>query len=74
MKVCVFGAGYVGLVTATCLAEMGNSVVCLDVDAARVALLQQGEVPIHEPGLAPLLQRNAAAGRLRFTTDAAVAV
>ena len=74
MKVCVFGAGYVGLVTAACLADMGNSVVCLDVDAARVALLQQGEVPIHEPGLAPLLQRNAAAGRLRFTTDAALAV
>jgi len=74
MKVCVFGAGYVGLVTAACLAEMGNSVVCLDVDADRVARLQQGEVPIHEPGLEPLLQRNAAAGRLRFTTDAETAV
>ena len=74
MKVCVFGAGYVGLVTAACLAEMGNSVVCLDVDAQRVARLQQGEVPIHEPGLQPLLQRNAAAGRLHFTTDAAAAV
>jgi UDPglucose 6-dehydrogenase len=74
MKVCVIGAGYVGLVTAACLAEMGNSVVCLDVDAQRVAQLQAGQVPIHEPGLEPLLQRNAAAGRLVFTTDAALAV
>ena len=74
MKVCVFGAGYVGLVTAACLSEMGNSVVCLDVDAARVARLQAGEVPIHEPGLDVLLARNAAAGRLLFTTDAAAAV
>ncbi len=74
MNVCVFGAGYVGLVTAACLAEMGNSVVCCDVDAERVTQLQRGVVPIHEPGLEPLLQRNAAAGRLRFTTEAAVAV
>jgi UDPglucose 6-dehydrogenase len=74
MKICVFGAGYVGLVTAACLADMGNSVVCLDVDAARVAGLQQGQMPIHEPGLQDLVQRNAAAGRLLFTTDAAGAV
>ena len=74
MKVCVFGAGYVGLVTAACLADMGNSVVCLDVDPARVAGLQQGHMPIHEPGLKELVQRNAAAGRLHFTTEAAMAV
>ena len=74
MKVCVLSAGYVGLVTAAGLAEMGNSVVCLDVDAQRVARLQQDEVPIHAPGLQPLLQRNAAAGRLHFTTDVAAAV
>ncbi len=74
MKVCVFGAGYVGLVTAACLAEMGNSVACLDVDPARVQGLQEGHMPIHEPGLAELVQRNAAAGRLHFTTDAAAAV
>jgi len=74
MKVCVFGAGYVGLVTAACLSEMGNSVMCLDVDEVRVARLQAGEVPIHEPGLDELLHRNAAAGRLHFTTDAAQAV
>jgi len=74
MKVCVFGAGYVGLVTAACLADMGNGVVCLDVDAARVEALQRGEIPIHEPGLGDLVTRNAAAGRLHFTTDAAAAV
>ncbi len=71
MKVSVLGAGYVGLVTAACLADMGNSVACIDVDAARVALLQGGDVPIYEPGLAELVQRNQAAGRLHFTTDAA---
>jgi len=74
MKVTVFGAGYVGLVSAACLSDMGNSVLCADVDDARVARLQAGEVPIHEPGLAELLRRNVAAGRLRFTTDAAQAV
>ena len=74
MKICVFGAGYVGLVSAACLAEMGNSVACVDVDAARVAGLNQGEIPIHEPGLSELVLRNAAAGRLHFTTDAATAV
>ena len=74
MKVSVVGAGYVGLVTAACLAEMGNSVVCLDVDAQRVAGLRQGEMPIHEPGLSELVQRNAAASRLYFTTDEALAV
>lgn len=74
MKVCVFGAGYVGLVTAACLSEMGNSVVCLDVDSQRVARLQAGEIPIHEPGLDALVARNTAAQRLHFTTDAASAV
>jgi len=74
MKICVFGAGYVGLVTAACLAEMGNSVACLDVDGQRIAALQRGEVPIHEPGLDGLIHRNAAADRLLFTTDAAAAV
>lgn len=74
MKVCVMGAGYVGLVTAACLAEMGNSVVCLDIDAARVERLQAGEMPIHEPGLAAMVQRSAQAGRLAFTLDAAHAV
>ena len=74
MKISVFGAGYVGLVTAACLSEMGNSVVCIDVDTKRVADLQQGISPIHELGLEPLLQRNAAMGRLTFTNDVAAAV
>ena len=74
MKVCIFGAGYVGLVTAACLSDMGNSVVCVDVDPGRVASLQLGQMPIHEPGLSELVIRNASAGRLRFTVDAADAV
>jgi UDPglucose 6-dehydrogenase len=73
MKVTVIGSGYVGLVTGACLAEMGNHVVCLDVDASKVAMLQRGELPIHEPGLADVVMRNAAAGRLQFTTDGAAA-
>ncbi|HSW27416.1 MAG TPA: UDP-glucose/GDP-mannose dehydrogenase family protein [Burkholderiaceae bacterium] len=74
MKITVFGSGYVGLVTGACLAEMGNHVLCLDVNAEKIALLQGGGVPIHEPGLEPLIQRNAAAGRLQFTTDVDQAV
>jgi len=71
MKVTIFGSGYVGLVTGACLAEAGNHVVCVDVDAAKVARLNQGEVPIHEPGLDALIRRNRASGRIDFTTDAA---
>ena len=74
MNVTVIGAGYVGLVTAACLADVGNEVVCLDLDPARVDLLDAGGVPIHEPGLEELMARNRAARRLRFTTDAAYAV
>ncbi len=74
MKVCVFGAGYVGLVTAACLAEMGNSVIGVDIDTDRVAQLERGLMPIHEPGLDTLVSRNLAAGRLRFTTDVALGV
>ncbi|MCX7961044.1 MAG: UDP-glucose/GDP-mannose dehydrogenase family protein [Burkholderiales bacterium] len=71
MNVSIFGTGYVGLVTGACLAEMGNRVLCVDVDAAKVAALEGGRVPIYEPGLEPLVARNRAAGRLAFTTDAA---
>ena len=74
MRLAVFGAGYVGLVTAACFAEMGNHVACVDVDADRVARLNRGEVPIHEPGLAPLLERGLAQKRIRFGTDAADAL
>jgi UDPglucose 6-dehydrogenase len=69
MRITIFGSGYVGLVTGTCLADVGNHVLCVDVDEDKIARLQQGEVPIHEPGLANLLKTNAAAGRLEFTTD-----
>jgi len=74
MKVSVIGTGYVGLVTGACLAEMGNHVVCLDVDARKIAMLRQGGIPIHEPGLEALVKRNAAGGRLQFTTDVAASV
>ncbi len=74
MKITVIGSGYVGLVSGACLAELGNDVVCLDVDPNKIALLQQGGVPIYEPGLEQLIKSNVAAGRLRFTTDAAESV
>ncbi|MCE9659463.1 MAG: UDP-glucose/GDP-mannose dehydrogenase family protein [Burkholderiales bacterium] len=69
MKVTIIGSGYVGLVTGACLADLGNEVLCLDVDAAKVAMLSEGRVPIHEPGLDDVVQRNVAAGRLRFSVD-----
>src|SRR5437763_2652838 len=74
MKITMIGTGYVGLVTGTCLAEVGNDVLCLDVDARKIATLQAGGVPIHEPGLGPMIRRNVDAGRLRFTTDIDAAV
>ncbi|MBS0579569.1 MAG: UDP-glucose/GDP-mannose dehydrogenase family protein [Proteobacteria bacterium] len=74
MRVTIFGSGYVGLVTGACLADAGNHVICVDVDAAKIERLSRGEVPIHEPGLDALIKRNAEAGRLEFTTDAKKAV
>ena len=74
MNITIFGSGYVGLVTAACFADVGNDVLCVDVDKNKIARLQQGEVPIYEPGLTELVRRNAAEGRLRFTTDAAEGV
>jgi UDPglucose 6-dehydrogenase len=75
MKVTIFGTGYVGLVTGACLAEMGNQVLCVDVDAAKVERLKHGDIPIYEPGLESIVLRNHAEGRLDFTTapEAAVA-
>lgn len=69
MKVTAIGTGYVGLVTGACLAEMGNHVLCLDVDPEKIRVLNDGEIPIHEPGLLEVVRRNVAAGRLQFTTD-----
>ena len=74
MKISVVGTGYVGLVTGACLAEMGNDVLCLDVDPRKIEILENGGIPIHEPGLDTVVARNVAAGRLHFTTDVARAV
>jgi UDPglucose 6-dehydrogenase len=70
MRVTIFGSGYVGLVTGACLADAGNHVVCVDVDAVKIERLKRGEIPIHEPGLEGLIRRNTEAGRIEFTTDA----
>ena len=74
MKITMIGTGYVGLVSGACLAEVGNDVLCYDVDARKIGVLNDGGIPIHEPGLAEMVARNRAAGRLRFTTDAAASV
>jgi UDPglucose 6-dehydrogenase len=69
MKITVIGTGYVGLVSGTCLAEVGNDVLCLDVDPEKIRILEEGGIPIYEPGLLEMVRRNVAAGRLHFTTD-----
>ena len=74
MHISVFGTGYVGLVAGACLADVGHQVTCMDVNAERIAQLNAGDVPIFEPGLSTIVTHNVAAGRLRFTTDAAQAV
>ena len=68
MEIVIVGTGYVGLVTGTCIAEMGHTVTCVDIDADKIKRLNGGVVPIYEPGLEALIDANVAAGRLRFTT------
>lgn len=74
MKITIFGSGYVGLVTGACLAEVGNDVLCVDIDANKIAMLEKGEIPIYEPGLQKLVVNNIESGRLSFTTDIAAGV
>jgi UDPglucose 6-dehydrogenase len=74
MRVAIFGTGYVGLVTGTCLAEVGHQVICVDIDQAKVDGLNSGIIPIYEPGLEPMVKANHAASRLTFTSDAAAAI
>ncbi|MDX5298340.1 MAG: UDP-glucose/GDP-mannose dehydrogenase family protein [Gammaproteobacteria bacterium] len=74
MKITIFGTGYVGLVTGACLADVGHQVLCMDVDANKIARLKEGIIPIYEPGLEPIVKHNHEAGRLQFTTDPAEAV
>jgi len=74
MKITVVGTGYVGLVSGTCMAEVGNDVLCLDLDAEKIKILEDGGIPIHEPGLLEMVRRNVAAGRLHFTTSVEKAV
>ena len=69
MKVSIIGTGYVGLVTGACLADVGNTVLCFDIDPRKIDMLESGEIPIHEPGLKEIVRANAASGRLAFTTD-----
>ena len=74
MRLTMFGTGYVGLVTGTCFAEMGNDVLCIDIDQSKVDALRRGEIPIFEPGLESMVQANTAAGRLRFDSDPAAGI
>ena len=74
MRITIFGTGYVGLVTGACLAEAGNHVVCVDIDAAKIERLKRGELPIYEPGLEGIVERTSESGRLKFTTDVAEGV
>ena len=74
MHIAVIGTGYVGLVVGTCLAEVGNDVACVDVDADKIVRLNEGEIPIYEPGLEPLVRQNLSQGRLRFGTDVSDAI
>ena len=70
-RITIVGTGYVGLVTGTCLADLGNQVTCVDIDESKIAMLKNGEIPFFEPGLKELVQNNVARGRLNFSNDVA---
>ena len=74
MKICMIGVGYVGLVTGTCFADLGNTVYCIDKDADKIDMLNNGEIPIYEPGLDEIVRKNYLSKRLKFTTDLRLAV
>src|SRR6185312_5305050 len=74
MKIAVIGTGYVGLVTGTCFADSGNDVTCVDINQKKIDMLNQGDIPIYEPGLAEMVEHNIKAERLHFTTDLAAAI
>jgi UDPglucose 6-dehydrogenase len=74
LKITIIGSGYVGLVTAACLSEMGNDVFCLDLDENKIAMLSKGQIPIFEPGLDEIIARNSKLGRLIFSTDVKASV
>jgi UDPglucose 6-dehydrogenase len=74
MKITVIGTGYVGLVSGTCLADVGNDVLCLDVDVNKIRILNEGGIPIYEPDLEAMVKKNVTSGRLRFTTNVEEAV
>ena len=74
MRITMVGTGYVGLTTGACLANLGNDVICLDIDEKKIEMLKNGKVPIYEPGLNELVAQNVEEGRLRFTTDTKYAI